>query len=595
MAQSPQLDSDGPIRVTVLSGGEPLSDTVRFFSIRVQRSVGVIPSARLIVDDGDMPTGRWEVADGDAFAPGSEIVVQVGYGDSQETIFKGVVVKLGMRIDGENYSRLIVDCQDKAVKMTVGRNNANYVDKRDSDIISTLAAQHGLSVDVESTTPEYGELVQYYCTDWDFLISRAEVNGLLVIADDGKLSVKAPDVSQSADLKVTWGVDLVEFQADIDARAQLANVTAVAWDPKAQAIVEQTAPPKSLNKQGNLDSAILAQVLEVPTFTLQSATPLASSALSVWAKAQQVKSGLARIRGRMKFQGSARAKVGSLIELAGVGERYNGSVFVGGLEHEISNGNWFTEVDFGLPSGWFADRRDVAAPPAAGWLPGAEGLQIGIVQKLSDDPLGEKRIQVKLPVLRAKTEGVWARLAQYYASNGFGAFYIPEIGDEVVLGYFNNDPSNPVILGSLYSSKQAPPYDLTAKNNIKALVTRSKTKVEINDEDKIVTIMTPGNNQIVLSDKDKSIKLSDQNGNTVTLAPGGITLDSPKDITLTAKGSISASAAGSISLTAQADLTAKGLNVAAQAQVAFTGKGSASAELSASGTTTVRGAVVMIN
>lgn len=595
MADSPELNTEGPVRFTVLSGGNAVADSVRFYSIRVQRNVGSIPSARLIVDDGDMPTGKWTVADDGTFAPGQAIAIKAGYGEAQRTIFQGVVIKLGMRINGENFSRLIVDCQDKAVKMTVGRNNANYVDKKDSDIISSLASKHGVSADVDATDLQYGELVQYYCTDWDFLVSRAEVNGLLVIADDGKLLVKAPDVGQSADLKVTWGVDLVDFQADIDARSQLTSVSAVAWDPKNQAIVEQSASPQTLNRQGNLDSGTLAKVLGVATFKLQSATPLDASALTAWAKAQQVKAGLARVRGRMKFQGSALAKVGGLIELAGVGERYSGSVFVGGLEHEISDGGWFTEVNFGLPAAWFAERPDVVAPSAAGWLPGAEGLQIGVVLKLSEDPLGEKRVQVKVPVLKAETQGVWARLMQYYASRGFGAFYVPEIGDEVVLGYFNNDPSNPVILGSLYSSNRAPPYEPAAENNIKALVTRSKTKIEIDDKDKILTIETPGKNKIVISDKDKSILLSDQTGNTVTLSESGIALDSPKDIKLTAKGSITASATNSISLTATADLTAKGLNVTAQAEVALTAKGSASAELSATGATTVKGAMVMIN
>lgn len=595
MAISPQLNSDGPVRIAILSNGEPVSDSVQCHSVRVQRAVGTIPTARLVLEDGRMPTGEWPVADDTTFEPGAAIVIKAGYGEDQDTLFDGVVVKLGMRISGENFSRLIVDCQDKATKMTLGRKNVNYVDQKDSDIISKLASGHGLTAEVDSTDVQYGELVQYYCTDWDFLVSRAEVNGLLVIADDGKLHVKAPQTSGEAILSVTWGMDLIEFHAEIDARGQLSSVEAVAWDPKTQATATATEGPATLNAQGNLKSGALAQVIGLGTFTLQTATVLEKTALTAWAKAQQVRAGLARIRGRMKFQGSAKAAVGTLIEVAGVGERYNGPVFVGGLEHEIADGNWLTEVQIGLPATWFAERPDLLAPGAAGLLPAADGLQIGVVIKLDGDPKGEQRIQVKVPVLSATTEGVWARLTQYYASKDFGAFYIPEIGDEVVLGYFNNDPSNPVILGSLYSSNRAPPYTITKENDIKSLVTRSKTKIEINDADKIVTITTPANNKIVISDKDKSILLSDQTGNTVTMNTSGIALASPKDIKLTATGSISLEATNAISLTAQADLTAKGLNVTAQANVAFTGKGAATAELSASGVTTVKGAMVMIN
>lgn len=596
MPASPILNSEGVVRLSVLSNGQPVAETVQLMSVRVQRAANTIPSARLTVSDGSMADSAWPVADAATFAPGAEITIKAGYDDREETIFVGLVVKLGMRVSGDNVSRLVVDCQDKAVKMTVGRRNANYVQKTDGDIIRSLAGAHGLSIEADSTSTSYQELVQYYCTDWDFLLARAEANGLLVIANDGKLSVKAPQTSGSATLEVGYGVDLYDLQAEIDARTQLASVQAVAWDPKTQDIVKgAAASPPSLNAQGNLKGSTLADVIGLGTYTMQTGTVLARDALGAWAKARQVKAALARIRGRMRFQGSAKAKVGELIDLKGVGARFNGAVFVGGLVHEIEDGNWVTEVEFGLPPEWFSERTDVVAPPAAGWLPGAEGLQVGVVMKLDGDPLGEQRIQVKAPVLDAETPGVWARLAQFHASSAFGAFFLPEVGDEVILGYFNNDPSNPVILGSLYSSKRQPPYAIAAENNIKALVTRCLAKIEIQEEDKSITIVTPAKNQVVLSDKDKTITVLDETNNKVTLSPSGISLESPKDITLSAKGSMSLDAVGAITITSKADVQAKGLNVTCQGQVAFAGKGSASAELSASGQTTVKGAMVMIN
>lgn len=596
MAVSPLADTNGVVRVTIKSNGAPVGDSVVIYSVRVQKGVNTVPTARLVLRDGDMPSGDWPVGDGANFVPGAAITIAAGYGEGEETIFEGIVVKLGAKVSGENDARLIVDCQDKAVKMTIGRRNANYIDNKDSDIISTLIGAHGLTADVQATTEQYKELVQYYASDWDFMLARADANGLLVIADAGTVSVKPPNTTAEPALSVTYGQDLIEFQAEIDARTQLTSVQAVAWNPKTQQVAKGTAAsPQTLNAQGNLDSATLANVVGLSSYVLQTSTALETTALTEWAKAQQVKSGLARVRGRIRFQGSALAKVGGLIELAGVGARYSGKVFVGALEHEIADGNWTTEAEFGLAPEWFTARTDVVAPPAAGWLPGAEGLQVGVVMKLDADPKAEHRIQVKVPVLEAQTEGVWARLAQYYASNTFGAFYLPEVGDEVVLGYFNNDPSHPVILGSLYSSKNAPPYTLEAANNTKALVTRSKVKIEINDEDKIVTITTPANNKVVLSDKDKSIVLQDETNNKVTLDTGGITLDSPKDIKLTAKGSMTLDAVGAINITSKADAKVSALNVTCDAQVGFTGKGAAKAELSASGQTTVRGAMVMIN
>jgi len=220
---------------------------------------------------------------------------------------------------------------------------------------------------------------------------------------------------------------------------------------------------------------------------LQSPASSDSAVLDSWAKSVQLKAGLARVRGRMRFQGNAAALPGTLMALAGVGTRFNGDVFVSAVQHEMADGNWISEAEFGLDPNWHVERPDVIAPLAGGQLPGVSGLQIGVVMKLDADPAGQSRIQIKLPSLDSKNEGVWARLLQFHASNSFGAFFLPELNDEVLVGYLNDDPSCPIVLGSLYSSRQVSPYALEAANNIKAIVTRCKHKIEFNEDDKIIT------------------------------------------------------------------------------------------------------------
>lgn len=596
MSESPMLDSSSPVTIELFSAGSQIGEAIGILSVSITNSVNKIPYAKIELADGDMPGQDFPVSNSDDFKPGAEIKINAGYGQSADTIFQGIVVKHSIKISGANHSRLVIECRDKAAAMTIGRHNANYIDSKDSDILSTLVSSYsGLSSEIDATTTEYGELVQYYCSDWDFLLSRAEVNGLLICVDNGKLTIKAPQTDADAELTVTYGYDLIELHADIDARSQLTEVSTVSWDPAAQALVEETAAPPTLNTQGNLSSSDLASIVGPDSFRLQTQGLLAQAALKDWAAAQQVKAGLAKIRGRMKFQGNAKAKPSSLIELVGVGDRFNGDVFVSSVNHQFDSGTWVSEVEFGMSPDWFAEQRDLVAPPASGFIPGVDGLQIGVVMKLDEDPDGHNRVQVSVPILKAETEGVWARLANFYASNGFGAFFIPEIGDEVILGYLNNDPSNPIVLGSLYSSKQVPPYELTADNYTKAIVTNSKLKIEFDDEKKIITIATPGGNTVVLSDDAESIVMTDQNSNTVELDSSGITLTSPKDISIKASGDISLDAQGKVSVKAQADVSVDGLNVDLSANAGFTAKGNATAELSASGQTTVKGAMVMIN
>ncbi len=596
MADSPELHAHGVVRVSLFAEGTALPQSVAIISVTVTRAINQIPTARLVIADGAMPSGQFPISDSDSFKPGTAIKINAGYDDDEETLFEGIVIKLAVQITGQNCSRLVVECLDKAVKMTVGRKNANFIDQLDSDVIGTLIENAGLTADVETTTVRHTALVQYCCSDWDFMLARADANGLLVIATHGRLAVKAPATSASPVLEVTYGQDLREFHAELDARTQYASVKAVSWDMKTQAAaVGNDAGPAWLNAQGDLDSATLAKVIGLASYRLQTGAPAAKEALTRWAQAHQLKSGLARISGRMSFQGHAKAVPGCIIELKGVGTRFSGKVFASGVTHHIVDGVWVTEVQFGMSPPSSTEQANATAASAAGLLPAVEGLQVGVVLRLDGDPEGEQRIQVEVPVMQAEAKGVWARLLQFQGSNGFGAFFLPEVGDEVVLGYFNNDPSHPVILGSLYSSKRVPPYAIAAENNTKALVTRCKSKIEFDEDMKTITITTPANNRVVISDDGRSILLHDQNDNKVELNPSGITLDSPKDIKLNAKGGITLDAVDTISIVSKADVKGAGLNVSCEAQVAFTAKGHARAELSAAGQTVVKGAMVMIN
>lgn len=613
MPESPLANASEVLKLTLSSEGTELDPAIGIASITINNAVNKIPYARIELHDGDMPEKTFPLSDGNDFDPGKEIEIKAGYGQDQDVIFSGIVVKHSIRIDNNNDARLVVECRDKAVKLTVGRNNACYLEMKDSEIISQLIDAAGLAVNAEATGLSHEKLVQYYCSDWDFILSRAELNGMLVTTANGEISVGAPDTGADSDLKLTYGEDLMEFQADIDARTQFAKVETSAWDSASQQLSTGNAAPASLNQQGDLDSKALSQVLGLEAFQLQTQAELPAEDMKGWASAQQVKSGLARIRGRTRFQGSAKAAPGTLIELEGVGNHFNGKVFVGSATHQIADGNWFTEVGFGLDPEWFAERRDLMAPPASGLLPGVDGMQIGKVVKVNGDPATAYRIQISLPLLGAggvEAAPIWARLAGFYASSEVGAFFLPEVDDEVLVGFLNDDPTQPVVLGSLFSATNQAPYqtgDSYEDNKTKAIVTRAQLRIEFDEEKKIVTIATPGGaadttdlsaetlNKVVLDDDQQSILLQDQNGNKVELCPDGIKLDSPKDIAITAQGKITLDATGEISVASQADVGVNGSNVSLEAQIGLTAKGSGSAELSASGNTTIKGAMVMIN
>ena len=143
---------------------------------------------------------------------------------------------------------------------------------------------------------------------------------------------------------------------------------------------------------------------------------------------------------------------------------------------------------------------------------------------------------------------------------------------------------------------RTPPQALEQKNNVKKILTREKLSVEFNEEDKSITISTPGKRKFVLDDKAKKISVEDGSGNKVEMSDSGIKMESKKDIAIDTKGKFSVSAVSGINLAVKSgDLKGEGLNVEFNGKVGFTGKGNAKAEVSASGQTVIKGAMVMIN
>ncbi|HET6992545.1 MAG TPA: Rhs element Vgr protein, partial [Bacteroidia bacterium] len=149
---------------------------------------------------------------------------------------------------------------------------------------------------------------------------------------------------------------------------------------------------------------------------------------------------------------------------------------------------------------------------------------------------------------------------------------------EVIIGFLNDDPRNPIVLGMVNSKKLPAPLKAADANDEKGFVTREKLKLIFNDKKKSITIETPGGQSIVIDDDGGKITIKDKNKNTMEMSSDGISMDSGKDIKMKAKG----------------DVKIEGVGITLKASGAL-GLEGATAEMKASGNTTVKGAMVQIN
>ncbi len=572
----------------LLSEGKDITNDYTVLSLTVNRAVNRIPTAKVVLRDGSAAEETFAASEGADLIPGKEVEIAIGYDGKDKTMFKGLIVKHAIKVGANGNSMLIIDCKGLATKLTIGRHSRYFTEQKDSDAIEEIIGSYsGISKDVESTKGKHPEIVQYYATDWDFILSRAEMNGQIVLADNGKLKVKAPSTSGNSLITLNYGVNLLEFEAEMDARSQYKAVKAQAWSYADQALVEVEGTEPTVNKQGNLSGKKLAEAIDLSAWELRHSGRVQEPQLKAWADAQLLKSRLAKIQGRVKTVGYPDAKPDALIELKGVGKRFNGLAYVSGVRHEINSGAWYTHMQLGLAPQWFYQEADIVERPASGLLPGVNGLQIGVVVQLQDDPNGEDRILVKVPTIDSQSDGIWSRIATLDAGDNRGSFFRPEIGDEVVLGFLNDDPRDPIVLGMLNSSAKPAPLKAEDDNHHKGFFTRSEMKISFDDDKKIITLETPGGNKIIISDEDKGITLKDQNDNSMTMNDSGITIKSPKDITV--------EATGKLTLTAKQDTSIEGLNVNAKANAQFKAEGNAGAEVSTSAIAVLKGSLVQIN
>lgn len=576
------------VTFTIKVNGTALSSNYQVVSINVNKEINRIPLAKLVIFDGDVASQDFTLSNEDTMVPGAEIEVTAGYHSDEATIFNGIILRHSLKIRGSGSPVLILDCRDKTVKMTVARKNKYFYDSKDSDAIEEIIGNYGLDSDIEDTGAQLESIVQYDSTDWDFILSRMEANGKLCIVDNGKITAKKPDFTTATVLDAVFGATILEFDADLDARNQYQSLVAKTWDYSNQEITTANAEEPGFEENGNISSSDLGDVLSIAEYDLYSGEDISQNELQNLADSRLLKARMSRCRGRVRFRGyGGELNPGDLINLGGVGDRFNGKVFVSGVRHEIANGIWTTDVQFGLSNELFAKQPDVSSPPAVDMLPAIQGLQIGVVTDLENDPDSQDRIRVRLPIIDSNEDGIWTRVACLDAGNNRGTFFRPEIGDEVVVGFLNNDPRHPVVLGMLNSSAKPAPLQASNQNDEKGYTSRSGMKMIFNDSENSIVIDTPAGNKITISEADTSMQFVDQNGNKITMDTSGISLESIADMNLKATGNMNIEAANiSLSTTSGESVSVGSGSVSISAP---------SVSVEGSGTTAIKGAVVMIN
>ena len=573
----PTSQNSDLVTFTVKVKGTAISESIQVLSINVRKEFNRIASAQIIMVDGVPASRDFPISNEDVFIPGADIEISAGYHSDEELIFKGQIQSQRIKIKPRG-SYLIIECKDLASGMTLTRNSKFFPDLSTKEIIEELSSPVGLELDMKEDGLSHKVLVQHDTTDWDFMMLRLEAEGFVCANSDNVIKVLKPSLDENPILEIQFGSNLLQLDASLDGRKQFAKVKAIGWNPSDQEIIEGESELSGSFTAGNISTSDLAESLGLPDQVLKHNGIADGQELQIWAEARMKFQEFGRILANAKIQGIPELLPGIVISLAGVGERFNGNHLVSGVFHHLSDGNWTSEVQLGIDPTLFTEKYKVEAPVAGGLNSGIKGMQIGRVEQIEEDPDGQHRILVNLPLVSEDQQGIWCRVATLDAGNERGSFFRPEKDDEVIIGFVNGDPSYGVVLGMLHSSSLPAPFEASKDNDEKGFVTRSKVQLVFNDKNKSLTQSTPGERVITIDDEEGWIKIVDKK-NTIIINDDGVSVESQGDINLNATG----------------DLNLEGMNVNIKAKANCKAEGAAGIELSSSSTAILKGSLVQIN
>lgn len=537
--------------VTILSNGKAISGEFHILSVETAKTANKLPWAKIVLIDGSSADEDFAISDSSCFDPGEEVEIKLRYEDKtgDTTVFKGVITRQNIKATPKG-SRLVVELGDRCLRLEAGRQNAVYNNKSIAEVIQLILSRNQIDashIDGQNFPAE--QLVQYQSSDWDFLLMRADANGLVVLVDDGVFSAITPEFSGETNYNFKYGItSCFGFEMSAEIAGQYKNISATKWDIQKQEIPSPAKAEEFKLDQGNLfetdqdnksetdqdnkseagqdNKSKIDQITEKTNHTEESLSSMISGGdqeMQAWANGSMQRDRLSLFRGTITVEGDPTIKLGGLVEISGAGDLFNGKTLITGVCHSVNKNGWQSVIQFGLsPKSYCEQYPNISAQPAAGLLPSISGLQIGVVQKFEADPSKEFRLPVKIPALNNNNPEinnnsnlmnnknaepnkkdsdqkpginniVWARLSAAYAGKNKGIFFVPDPGDEVIVSFINDDPREAIILGGVYSQMNNPPegFDFDEKNNQQGIITKSNLQVAFDDEKQIIKLYAP--------------------------------------------------------------------------------------------------------
>lgn len=478
--------------------------------------------------------------------------------------------------------RAIVRGYDPSHRLHRGRHTETWRNATDSDIARAVARRAGVEIGtIEESTTTYEHVSQANVSDWDFLQGRARAIGYEIAFTDGRFQFRKPapasgapaegDFGSQDPLRLVMGQELLEFRPRITSSEQVREVEVRAWDPIRKQVLVGTAPTTTGSAQLSTDPVTLANIFAEARL-VSDRDPLATQAgvdTAAQALAERMGSAFAEANGVVR--GTPTLRAGTPFSVSVVGNDFQGRYLATTTRHVFDRDGYRTEFavsgrqDRSLLG--LVGANGPTASSANGGIGG--GLMVALVTD-NDDPEGMGRVKLRFPSLSDTYESDWVRVASPGAGKQTGLVFLPDVNDEVLVGFELGDVRRPYVLGGLWNGVDRPSlgeglFD-NGHNKRQGIVSRRNHRLVFFDGDDKAGV------SIITGDDKLRIALKQTGSEIHVYADGKVVIEAMQDVEIKGQTSIT---------------------IAAQQQLTL--KGSAGIRIESSGTVDVDGALIQLN
>ncbi|AEV83112.1 rhs element Vgr protein [Actinoplanes sp. SE50] len=485
------------VAITVDGAPLPTSLYPRLIRVRVQESIHLPDQFTIRFEDA-----HFQLFDQHRFRPGTRVEIAFRSDADPVVVTSGEVTTVEVAPGVSGRHELVLTGLDLAHRLARGPRTRSFTGMSDGDVAARIAADHGLDADVDATGAAQDYVLQIAETDLAFLRGLAARTGFDVWVTGGTLHFKRRPSSRVTPPPMRWGDNLLDFSARFASAEHCDEVVVTAWDP----VEKRTVTGRAAEPEYGTDAPAAAQSAEaargafgrtvrrtgqVPASGLAEAEAYARSLLSKASGSEVVLRGLAK--------GNPLIAAGARVQLERVGQRLAGGYRVTSAEHDFgAGGPYLTRFVCGTRDA--GELADLLRP-----APGAEPRSlISAVVTSNADPEKLGRVRVRFPTLSEQDESAWARVVTPGGGPGRGMQWLPEVEDEVLVGFELDDRTRPYVLGGLFNRRDVPPDPDVARDGAatrRVLASRCDHRLTFDDD-------SPGAVELALSGGDSALRLT---------------------------------------------------------------------------------------